>query len=73
MALWQINIERKNYAAPVDMDAIRTACADLIDGIEQLSGQGHELDEAVMVAAGNVGKAVERINALGYATDEDDA
>ena len=72
MATWQINIERTNYATPVDMDAVRTALADLIDDIEQIDNRGND-GEFVHVAAGNVGKAVERINALGYATDEDDA
>jgi len=71
MATWQINIERKQYAQPVNMDEVRAALGNLIADIEQVSGHGHDLDEAVMVAAGDVGSAVEIINALGYATDED--
>jgi hypothetical protein len=71
MATWQINIERKQYAQPVNMDEVRAALGLLIEDIEQVSGQGHNLDEAVMVQAIDVGSAVEIINALGYATDED--
>jgi hypothetical protein len=71
MATWQINIERKQYAQPVNMDEVRAALGNLIADIEQVSGQGRDLDESVMVAAGDVGSAVEIINALGYATDED--
>ena len=72
MATWQINIESESYSTSVNMEAVREACADLIDGIEQENGRGF-CGDWVYVNAYDVGEAVRRINELGYATDEDNA
>ena len=70
MATYQINIYRKVHNAPVDMDAVRTALADILSE-DQYSGRGELLTEAINVAPGDVGEAVRLLNALGYQTDED--
>lgn len=64
-ASYQININHP------DMQAVREALADLIDGIDQMTPHGHEGD-FVFVDSTDVGEAVARINALGYTTDEDE-
>jgi DNA-binding transcriptional regulator LsrR (DeoR family) len=72
-AMYQIEIYRQQYAHPVDMDAIIAAISDLMTE-DQATNDGTPAREyeKVYVKLGAVGEAVERINALGYATDEDE-
>lgn len=62
-----------------EMDGLRVLLADLIEGIDQDKlerGPGYGEDgmdhHSVFVEPRNVGEAVSRINAAGYATDEDE-
>lgn len=60
----------------VEMDGLRMACADLIQGIDQAKPSIYHEDmehHSIMVSPGDVGEAVQRINAAGYATDEDES
>jgi hypothetical protein len=61
---WQINIHRSDYSVPVDMKAVIAVCADLMTD-DEIDGP------YIYVNADDVSVAVERINALGYETDED--
>lgn len=63
-----------------EMDGLRILCSDLIEGIDQDRldrGQGYGEDgmdhHSIFVSPGDVGEAVRRINAAGYATDEDES
>ncbi len=67
---WQININRAQYSQPVDMVAIRAACAQWLVS-EQVNNRGDE-GEFVNIRLGYVGVAVDAINVLGYTTDEDE-
>lgn len=71
--MYQIEIYRKQYSQPVDMDAIVAAIADLMTD-DQLTQDGSPArdHEKVYVKFGEVAEAVQRINALGYETDEDE-
>lgn len=51
-----------------DLEAIRKACADLLEPI-QVSDADQEVN-AIYVDSADVTEAVRRINALGYTTDE---
>jgi hypothetical protein len=70
--MYQIEIYRKQYGQPVDMDAICTAIAELMTE-DQLDNYGNDVRESekVYVQFGAVGTAVKLINELGYTTDED--
>ncbi len=72
MASYQININRKEWNQAVDMQALRAALSDLIEGYEQVDNQYGEEGEFVMVDNLSVGEAVRRITQLGYSTDEDE-
>ncbi len=63
---WAINIERKNYTEPVDMETIKTA---LIQA--GISPDVDEEMEKVTVGQYEVARATKVINGLGYETDED--
>lgn len=66
--MYQINIYRKQYSQPVDMAAIKTACAKWMTDDQGDPDRGGEF---IYVQFGTVGVAVDAINALGYQTDED--
>lgn len=71
--MYQVTIERRHYDEPVDMEAVITSCADLMTE-DQVLGDGRlarEVD-SIYVQFGAVDRAAERINALGYQTDEDE-
>jgi hypothetical protein len=68
--MYQININRREYMTPVDMDAVRAATAPWLTD-EQTNNRGDE-GEWVFVRFGTVAAAVAAINALGYTTDEDE-
>jgi hypothetical protein len=71
--MYQIEIIRKDYRTPVDMNAVCEAIKDLMteDQIDKYGDDVHA-SESVYVQFGTVAAAVQRINALGYATDEDE-
>jgi DNA-binding transcriptional regulator LsrR (DeoR family) len=71
--MYQIEIYRKQYDQPVDMDAVIAALGDLMTE-DQMTNDGTlaREHEKVYVRFGCVGIAVDAINALGYATDEDE-
>ncbi len=58
------------------MDGLRVLCADLIEGIDQEKSsivRDDAMDHtSVFVHPNTIAEAVRRINAVGYATDEDD-
>jgi hypothetical protein len=70
--MYQIEIYRQQYSQPVDMDAVCAAVADLMTDDQFMNdGSLAREHEKVYVQFGAVAEAVERINALGYETDED--
>ena len=72
--MYQIEVHRNQYAQPVDMDAVCAACADLMTDDQATSDGSPARDvEKIYVRFGEVVTAVARINALGYATDEDES
>lgn len=61
-----------------DMDKVREACTDLIEGIDQAKddifhGEDGLDHTSIYVEPASVGEAVRRINTLGYSTDEDES
>jgi len=77
-ALYEIEIYRSDYQAPVDMQAIYSALEEAhipFDREERRGGRAPSADdqvEYVYVESGYVGRGVQVINVLGYETDEDE-
>lgn len=71
--MYAIEIYRNDYNQPVDMEAVCAAIVGLMAD-DQTDDNGNDVRERekVYVKFGTVGEAVRRINALGYATDEDE-
>ena len=69
--MYQINIERKHYSQPVNMNAIKATCATWMTDDQGRNNDVDEHGEFIYVQFGTVMDAVAAINALGYATDED--
>lgn len=78
MSLYQININRSDYAVPVDMPSVYAALEaghieiDKEERAPSLSGVNDEQPEYVYIADGRLSDAVRVIQSLGYTTDEDD-
>ncbi len=70
--MYQINIQRQQYNQPVDITKIRSTLSDLLTEDQDPHGYEQKNPESVWVRFGTVGEAVQRINELGYSTDEDD-
>jgi hypothetical protein len=71
--MYQIEIYRKQFEQAVDMDAVIAAVRDLMTDDQALAdGRPARDSEKIYVRFGCVVEAVKRINAIGYATDEDD-
>jgi hypothetical protein len=78
--MYEIDIRRKEWGEPVDMQVIYSALEQAgieIDKDERRSSiyalsKNDEQPEYVYIADGRVGEAVKIINGLGYETDEDE-